>query len=293
MNPLELRGPDFLLFYWATAVAAWLLLWGLLVVYEAGTMPHLRGMDPYLIAYLRGGAKESVRLAMFSLVDRGLLTADVPSGAKGPATLKAEVDRAETRDPVEGVILKRCRGGADAGEVLQDQAVLRACDKYADALRRLGLYPNGEQKAWRRIVLAVGGGLLLLLAVAKVMIGLSRGRPVAFLVISAIIVVLVTAGITVGRARTALGTRFLRDLRTLFVGLKQRASSLRPGGATDEAMLLAAVFGVTTLPTLHFPYAQHLGPRGDVSSPSSCGSSCGGGDGGGGGCGGCGGGGGD
>lgn len=287
MNPLDLPGPQFLLFYWVTAVAVWLGLWLARAAHESGTLPRLGQMDPYLIAYLRGGAKESIRVATFSLIDRGLLTANVAADAKGPAQLKAKSDRAETRAPVEGAILKRCRGGADAAAVLEDGAAERACDTYEEKLRRIGLLPDTAQKAWRWTLFGIGGGILLALAVTKVMVGLSRNRPVALLVVSAVVVTIVTTSATVGRFRTALGSRFLRDLRGLFTHLKLRAGQLRPGGATDEAALLAAVFGVATLPAVHFPYAKRLGPKGDSGSPSSCGSSCGGGDGGG--CGGCGG----
>ena len=293
MNPFDLPGPQFLLFYWVTAVAIWLVLWMARTVNESGPLPRLRQMDPYLIAYLRGGAKEAIRVATFSLVDRGLLSADVSPGDKGPAKVTAAVSRVEPRAAVEGAILKRADGGVEAGAVLDDSSAQRACHTYAQQLSRLGLLPTAAHRAWRWGAFLAGGGILLTLAVLKILVGLARNRPVAFLVISAIVVTLITVSTTVGRHRTALGSRFLRDLRTLFADLKSRAVTLKPGGATDEAALLAAVFGVATLPAIQFPYASRLGPRGDSGSPSSCGSSCGGGDGGGGGCGGCGGGGGD
>jgi hypothetical protein len=97
---------------------------------------------------------------------------------------------------------------------------------------------------------------------------------------------------------TSRGRTLLADLRRLFARLRERAPRLTPGGASADAALLAAVFGVAALPTA-FAYAQALYPRAASTSSSwssscgaSCGSSCGGG-GGGGGCGGCGGGGGD
>src|SRR6185436_11482472 len=85
--------------------------------------------------------------------------------------------------------------------------------------------------------------------------------------------------------RTARGDALLADLRTLFRRLKDRAGSLRAGGATADAALLAAVFGLSALPASGFAYAKRLYPRAATSSGSSCsstscGSSCGGGGGG-------------
>ena len=89
--------------------------------------------------------------------------------------------------------------------------------------------------------------------------------------------------------------------------LKSRTSTLSAGGATNEALLLAAVYGIYELPDNAFPFVEQLFPKPrkpesdssswwDSSSSSSSSSSCGsssGGSGCGGGGGGCGGGGGD
>ena len=37
---------------------------------EDGPVPKLRAVDPYLIAYLRGGRPEAIRTAVLSLIDR-------------------------------------------------------------------------------------------------------------------------------------------------------------------------------------------------------------------------------
>jgi hypothetical protein len=71
----------------------------------------------------------------------------------------------------------------------------------------------------------------------------------------------------------------------MFARLRSRADSLRQGGATNEAALLAAVFGVGELSPTRFPAVEALTPKpkksdGGSSCSSSC-SSCGGGCGGG------------
>jgi ribose/xylose/arabinose/galactoside ABC-type transport system permease subunit len=248
VNPLELRGPEFLAFYWALAVATWLLLALARRVVESGRVPRL-----------------------------------------------PPPERAVTGTPLDQVVLDLCRGGADAGDVARSDRAVAACEPYRLELERLRLLPDERLRAWRRAALAVAGGGLLVLAAATVGVGLARGRPVAFLVISAVIVALVTLRLTRGSVRTFLGDRLLGDLRSLFDWLQSRRSSLRPGGPTDEALLLAAVYGMGALPADHFPYAARPAPRRASSSTCSggwtcSGGSCGGG-GDGGGCGGCGGGG--
>ncbi len=74
MNPFDLRGPEFLVFYFffsAAVIGCITLLRRLDENRESGKPPL---DDPYLVAYLRGGEGEAVRVAALSLFDRGLLT---------------------------------------------------------------------------------------------------------------------------------------------------------------------------------------------------------------------------
>jgi hypothetical protein len=82
----------------------------------------------------------------------------------------------------------------------------------------------------------------------------------------------------------------VKDLRRLFSALRQRAASIRPGAMTSDTVLLAAVFGLSALPTTGFADIVRVYKK-SASSGGGCGSSCGsgcGGGGSGGGCGGCG-----
>ena len=73
MNPFELRGPEFLAFY---AVFGLVVL-GLLVLFRHAGEPEdsarVSISDPYLIAYLRGGRNEALRVVTMSLIERDLL----------------------------------------------------------------------------------------------------------------------------------------------------------------------------------------------------------------------------
>src|SRR6187200_2149852 len=73
MNPFELSGPQFLAFYAMLGAGVVCAVYLLKQRAEGGEPIRLPSTDPYLIAYLRGGAVETVRLGVAVLVDRQLL----------------------------------------------------------------------------------------------------------------------------------------------------------------------------------------------------------------------------
>ena len=100
------------------------------------------------------------------------------------------------------------------------------------------------------------------------------------------------------RRQTFAGVQMLEHARTLMKRLKDNSDRIKPGGETNEALLLASVFGIYALSSTLFPVVEEMFPQPKSSSSSSDGSSdssscsssscssssCGGG----GGCGGCG-----
>jgi len=289
MNPLDLPGPQFLLFYVCLTAAVLIALWALLGQAEKGEIPRISFNDPYRIAYLRGGKNEAARVAVISLVDRGLLEVD---GSQLKSSAKID---AETTASIENALLRKFEETGAATSIFDDPLIERACADYEAELMRLRLLPDPLAKERRQRYFLMAAFVLGGVSLAKIVVALARGRHSVFLL------VLLTAGgigcalALTNRFRTARGNALLADLRTLFAGLKDRSSRLRAGGATAEAALLAAVFGVGALPQASFPHAKQLYPKAASSSATSsggcgtaCGSSCGGGSCGGG-CGGCGG----
>src|SRR5262245_590198 len=76
MNPFDLRGPEFLLFSFCFSLAVVIAIVVLRRRAESGPAPKIDLGDPYLVAYLRGGGDEALRLVVVSLVDRGALVMD-------------------------------------------------------------------------------------------------------------------------------------------------------------------------------------------------------------------------
>jgi uncharacterized protein (TIGR04222 family) len=284
MNPFDLSGPSFLVFYICVALIVIIGLKLAIDEAEGGAPRALPLSDPYQIAWLRGGTREAARIAVLSLIDRGLLA------VSGDNLVNRSSAQSSVRAPIERAILARCaQSGTLATAMLDDPAVERACTPYRSRLEHLQLTPDPAMRAYRYRWLAVAIAILLAVALSKIVIAFGRGRyNVQFLIIL-MALGLWAVCLIVRRPRTHLGNRMLKDLRRLFRALRQRAATIRPGAMTSDAMLLAAVFGISALPATGFADFLRVYKKA-ASSGGGCGSSCGSGcgGGGGGGCGGCG-----
>jgi uncharacterized protein (TIGR04222 family) len=302
MNPFNLPGPQFLLFYIVLAVAIH-VLWRPVARFfsSPGRSPglpldrfDLANLDPYLVAYLRGQEPETARVAIVSLLDRGLLVAEADR-------LAAEADgEGKVHRPLERAILAAFDTTASAASIFKHSGFLAACRGLREELIKLGLLPS---VGGRVLVALLRLGLLAVLAgvaVTKIYVAFERGHAnVGFLFIlsMAATIALLTRK---SPQRTGQGDALLDALKTRYARLEQRGEEIKTGGGSHELVLLAAIFGLAALPTLALAQAQALFPRGMASATagSSCGSSCGssscgsgsscGGGGCGGGCGGCG-----
>jgi uncharacterized protein (TIGR04222 family) len=297
VNPLDLAGPDFLRFYALVALVTLGLLYVARASGESGPPPRIDTGDPYLIAVLRAGKQEALKIATITLIDRGLLQAD-------PLTrnVVAIPSRTQPQHALEQALVRHFEQSHLATTVLGNDVLLGACADYERRLTELGLLPDRSRTLHRRRLLLAALVVLVGLAVAKLAVAVARGKPnVAFLALLTIVAALVATAIATPRL-TSRGRALMSDLRRLFARLRERSRLLAQGGATADVALLIAVFGLGVLPRAFayahalYPAARARGSSGDGgwwSGSSSCGSSCGGGgDGGGGGCGGCGGGGG-
>jgi uncharacterized protein (TIGR04222 family) len=301
-NPLDLHGPEFLVFYFVVGSLTLLLAKYIMKQQESqGRLPALNLTDPYEIAMLRGGEDEAMRIAALSLIDRGLIEV---TGETIKTKSKASIGN--VRRAIEKAILSKFSEAAEAHEMYEDDNLKTACAEYRSSLVQHRLLTDVSIYEARRPILWLGALILGGLAVAKIFVAFQRGHfNVLFLVGLAAVFLFYLFGLY-NKERTGLGDRVLTDLKSLFKDLNNRGFSIKPGGETNEAALLAAVFGVSALSASSFPYIKNLFPKASkntnsfdsFSFGSSCGSSCSGGTscggssgcGGGGGCGGCGGG---
>jgi uncharacterized protein (TIGR04222 family) len=292
MNPFDLRGPAFLVLYVVLSAVGLILLYlaqrGVILGEQrrasADGRKHLH--DPYLVAYLRGGAREVLHTLVFALNQRKLVTnADAKLVASGSLeSWKALPNSLES-------LLMSCLYTARPMRELIDDASLKAkIEAYAQPLRESGLIADDAERARRWPALLGVAGVLAALSGVKILVALQRGHPnIIFLAILTLIVM--ASCYSIYRSpKTNAGRRALRDQQSLFGRLRNRVNRMAAQGATNEAVLVAATFGLDSLPAAEYPMAamlHHQSKKGSSSCSSGCGSSCGGG-GCGGGCGGCG-----
>jgi uncharacterized protein (TIGR04222 family) len=299
MNPFTWPGPSFIVFYIIVALIAGAACF-VRTRFAGGRTVPLTDLtaDPYRIAFLRAGAAETARVAIFNLLDRGILSYD------GTAVTVARPESAQMlRRSVERVIVAQVGSGRNIEGLMQDSRIAAACAEYERDLQARQLLPDEEEKRFRRRLAWSAVGLIAGVALVKVVYAMSQGRSnVGFL-----LVLMVAASLWMVwacRSRyTGSGGRALGSLKSLMARLKGNTARVKAGGETNEALLVAAVFGLAALPSQAFPIIDTVFPRlreKSSSSGSSCGASCGstssssscssggGSCGGGGGCGGCG-----
>jgi uncharacterized protein (TIGR04222 family) len=293
MSPFDLRGPLFLVFYLilGTLVVALLVMLRRLID-PAGTV-KVDMSDPYLIAFLRGGKDELVRVATISLVHRELLqVSDTLVSVRSPGVADG------VRIPIERQLLLYFANTSEGASAFSDPGCSFAAESYSESLQKLGLLPDDTLRTRRLQILGLALALLLGVAFIKITIALSRGHTnIGFLIVLAAMFGFAAVKITCPRL-TVRGRTILDDLRFLFGPLNSLPST---NLSYNDVALLAAVFGINAVPLIVFPYARTLYPKAAASSGSSCGAGCGsiggdswggggcGGGGCGGGCGGCGG----
>src|SRR5882762_1585467 len=142
MNPFDLSGPSFLVFYIVFAVVVVVAVKLAIDTAEQGAPPALPLSDPYQIAWLRGGTPEAARIAVLALTDRGLLA------MQGDDLVNFGPARSFVQEPLERAILALCaQSGTAATAVLDDPAVEQACAVYQAQLERLQLMPDPAMRA--------------------------------------------------------------------------------------------------------------------------------------------------
>ncbi len=286
MNPFDLPGRPFLVLFVIYSVAVLSVGFIILRLLELNEpKPNTTPSDPYEVAFLRGGAAETIRIALFSLIDRGLIA--IQDGADLLQT-KAIYDSDSVKRRVEKALMQRLNEPQTANDITKDSFMVSACDEYQFALERQRLVPDGS--IYRRRALL---GVMTFIAIAwpayiKINLALDRGHNNVGFLVQVCLVEAIVIYYFINKNRTPHGTEVLSELQEVFSGLKDRASQLPAGGQTNELSWLVAVFGMSAVDMGRFSYVPKLFPKASSSSSdgSSCGSSCGSGGCGGGGCGG-------
>jgi len=291
MNPLDLSGPDFLTFYVVTGgaaiIVAGVLRWMLRQPAEGPDTPP--SLSPCEIAYLCGGKQLAVHAAFTRLVHDQCLKLDP---LRKTITVKERLP--SDAPPLEKAIYREV---AEHGQPDLFRSARYECDAIQSQLEEKGLLVSSEQalsvRFWPLLVI----GLVMALGLTKLVVGIVRDKPIAFL-FALLILLGLSAVLFFGRHpfRSRRGDRLLAMLRQHHADLRGDAQEKPSVLAGSELALALGLFGVGIL-----THQSQAGLRQTIAPPSQSalgGSDGGGGDGGGGcggggcggGCGGCGGG---
>jgi uncharacterized protein (TIGR04222 family) len=299
MNPLDMKGPQFLGFYVAWGLGVFLLarvvrfFWHRACEVPAGARwgPGIYPAegDAYTIALLRGGSKEVGLAVIGRLVAEGFLVLEGGS-LRRPRNQPADRSRLSLLEEEALAAIAASTGTSGIAPPAALSLVVKTLEpRLAGAridLETAGLAPGADQRRGYRTIGLTALLLVTGLGAVKLLVAWMRGRSnVQFLIILMILSVVASLGLMKPPLQTAAGKRYLKWLAESHQGLVKMVSAGRRQ-SFGELALVAGIFGLGVLPTLA-PLQQALVPPPQSGDGDSSG--CGGGGGCGGGCGGCGG----
>ena len=209
-------------------------------------------LDPYEVAYLRGGENEVARVAIASLIQRGLLQiieertflskpkrmnrvgCGGSSGRRRTTFLSKtrKVDRgrkpiANELRPIEALVLKWSGFPTDPRSIFAADGIPtlleESCFPFKEALTEKNLLAPKEMKAVGVLVWLAGSALILGLGGYKLWVALAKGHTnVAFLCILGLLGVVFLAVVCMGLLPriSLLGKAYLERLKLAYGGLK-------------------------------------------------------------------------
>lgn len=288
MGILDLPGPDFLALYvtlLAIAAPVTVLLRQWLRPPRGKVDIRFLSLRPLEVAYLAGGEHQAVSAVVASLAQQKLVT--VTEGTKPSVVVAGPVPAGA--DSVEQGLLQLLGTETTTIERISGAAT-RVLEPLREKLTQLGLLIPDSAQWIPRLVPALVLLAVLALGVVKVVIGISRDRPVGFLVTLCLVVAGAIAWLLVtGPRRSLLGDWVLDRLRAANTGLQQTASVKPDRLSSDDLALAVALFGASAITSGPMAALGRAMTYRSQPATSGCSSGCGGGScGGGGGCGGCG-----
>ena len=309
-NPLtQFSGQEFLVFFAVLIGLVALFCWRRKRTQdsslELAPLDAAEEIDPYEIAYLRGGENELARVLIVSLIEQQYLRIVSPESKWWTTKSESRIQQSPEHPDVANLQSIERAGFEwfDSARTAEDvfrkslhpanlpSSLLAHTMKYEQKFRAERLLTSDELKNETHRNIAIGLALVLLIGFTRLLIGIARQRPVGFLVLMGIagVVLIVKAGLT-GRLSWR-GQEYLERTRTRWGWLHDSTY----GGWSPS--LAAGVFGYAVLSGTEMSPLNDMFRRanagnyyGSSDGGGACGATCGGaGADGGGGCGGCGG----
>lgn len=285
---ISIPGPVFLLIYIVVATVTILSCRYFLANDQTKYMeiPEPTKLDPLEVALLRGGVKSAITTSIFHLWQKGSVDISenkriVTVRQKGKSINKDELNK------LEFAIFEYIKAPRALSAFFTSQSkktIMKVLKPHFDHLKELNLMASSLIRQRNTGVFWLHLLLMLAIGSSKLILGIHRHKPVAFLVLLMIFstVILVMVYFSSGRERTNLGERFLKRSKSRFDWLTKVQV---PDTLLKDRNLIygIALFGVASFMTPTFasmfesPYLieRKLSSTGS-SSMSGCSGGCGG-----------------
>ncbi len=313
---LDWNGPQFLMFYLvALGVCVGWSFWRSSQSMARFQVPGNGSpalTNPYEIAYLTGGAFRAVQLVVVRLVSQDLLEWKL---IRGSQVLRSKARSFPSEmNGIESTAMKSAERFGNEGMQLKNvaDAIIGPLTQIERRLAILGLRPMASEQSGVALRAALPLVFLIALGITKLFIGISREKPVLYLVFLLLLSLILVVVIVVRAPRlTVKGRGMIHALHGHHANLEKRVLAKKEV-TPDEALVAMSLLGPASLigmgghlgigPLLSAKpkkvkadtggngcatYIGCGGGSGGGSMSDGGGSGCGG-DGGGGGCGGCG-----
>jgi len=271
MNVFDWRGPQFVLFYLVFGVALYFIARQLRAWTDPrGARDPTPNDDPYLVACLRGGPAEAIRVCIVSLLDRGLLQS-TDNQLHSAATAARVVRR-----PLERAIIARAQAAPTrVRDIVRDDSVQQQAALLRDELAAQGFYAVPRILPVRILIYVLCAGAAIWVALHKLLLAIERGRSNVLFLYLMPVALCIALAIAIFPRRTLAGEAHVRALKRLFARTHDNRQQLRFGGQSTELVWLSAVFGLSALPHTSFPEVYQLfpGTRRNANASTSCSSS--------------------
>jgi uncharacterized protein (TIGR04222 family) len=260
-----ISGAAFIKGYVFAAVAA-LLLALLLRQWARRGRPSVRELHPYELAYLAGGGGRAIAAAVAALRMDGA----IEPAEHGKLRVTGQAPAAQS--PLDQAILSEIEQDASLNRLRLRYSVRQAVDGLEDGLVRDGLISGPDERMRARLAVApllVVGGV----GVARLVAGMSNGKPVGFLLMALIGVGVATLILLFRPVRiTRAGETALRLARRDSGHLNPAMAPAWPTYGATGAALGVALFGTAALLSFDPDFASETGVVGYLGLASSSGS---------------------
>lgn len=253
--------------------------------------------DPYEIAFLRGGANETARSLIFSLIKKGLV--EIVTSDKMSLLKPVTVARVTGLSNIERTAMDWLGMSRDSSEVFgKKNGLVEEIEPFVSIYRErlesrqlLNSFEGSRRLRKIGIVLILG---IVLLGGYRIFVAIAFGHfNIAFTIIAMVIGFFVIGGITTLPRMTKLGKQYLLRLQIAFDDLKYKAQApyirsaepkaIQQAGFTgiDPLLLSVGLFGSGVLAgtmfdgyNAAFKKSEQQQGSGGCGSGSACGSGC-------------------